>query len=59
MPRLIALAEYSQQKKLEYNDALRQAIRGDLPAERLGGRWYVRVPEASEPNREAPVNDLP
>lgn len=39
--KLIALAEYAAREKIVYNEALRRALRAEIPAERLSGRWYV------------------
>lgn len=29
--------------KATYNQIYRRALQGDFPAERIGGRWYVRA----------------
>jgi hypothetical protein len=42
--KLIRLADYAQQQRLRYNQALDRVLRGVVPARRVGARWWVEVP---------------
>ena len=50
---LLRLADYAQRERLAYNKALDRVLRGEVPARRVGARWYVEMEE--EHQEPAPV----
>lgn len=41
MRNLLPLASWAHANRVSYNRALNAAIKGEIPARRIDGRWYV------------------
>lgn len=58
MAELIGLAEFAQRMGWTYNRALKAALRGEIKAAKIAGRWLLLVPDqqdAEAPPRAAPT----